>query len=1402
MRKNRFLASLVAVIMVISMMPTTVFAEGSAVAEIDGEEYESLAAAVNAVPKDGTPTTIKLLTEELLTAIVRIEEGQNITLDLNGNAVTVSETGGRSLYAINNFGTFTLTDSSGDGSITARGVENYGTMYMVGGAINSCDSNGGGSAVWNEGKFEMTGGALRFTGKASGTNAGSPFTNAEANATAKITGGTLESAYTALFVNAGTVTVEDITLSTGTDHWMAVKSSTGSELTMTNVTVNAERGGCIEVAGGTAVLTNCTFTQSSTGTPSYNSSAVAVSNGGEVTVKGGTYTASAFGAYVYNSGGTIYIEDGDFEAPKALKADTSTTTDQSKIVISGGGFDGEIVIADKAELTVSGGTFTDEEVSRYLSDTVQMEEDEDGNVQVVPLTGENAVAEINGTYYKTLEAAIAEAQDGETVTLVAAAEEITENITIAADQDITLDLKGKTLNGSVTVFGALEVVDSGVAAAPAVDEDSDYTVTYNSGKIEAVNYPISVQNGGTFTLSSGMVYATGGCAIGTAAEGTVNIEGGYVLAQEFCVHAGQGTVHVSGGVLEARDNAVISSNGSTGYDGYTINMDGGTLIGRITEASKNLGYASCGIYHPNDGTLNISGGKIISTEGAGIVVRSGQTNITGGEIIALGNETFVGKVGDSRVTVPTSGIVLDLAAQYPGTASDEIKVNISGDASVSGAKEALSVIEKFNDTTVTEDDNVNISGGSFSTVVDEDYCAEGFEPVTEPDENGNYTVEIGSDKAVTVTGADGSVAAYDTLEAALAAAKSGDTVTLLEDVELTGGEGNTKGLVTITESITLDGQGHTIKAVKPVKENTSMINIENGAEVTVKNVTIDGSDLAKHGININSAAGAQTQVTVEDVTILNGQGYGIVCNSSVLEATNLTTEGNVWGGVNVDSKVADLGASFTMNSGEIQEKASIVIENDKQSAENAKPVEVEILDGSFENVLLQNIDEDGAADVAIDGGSFNAVVEVSTENGIPTPKADPSEDMVEISGGTFATEVPEVYCADGFHAVAVKTAAGTVYAVMAEEYDFQSVTVKGPNGTDVLDAILTTTENGTLKVVSVQGSGINGALMVPTSSNANWSYQGWTFTASDGTSFGPVKKLTQKLADWLAGKIEDKCTLTMDSKTPGLSTSKPSSSRDDDDDGYSVSVPASSSIKNGSITVSPRNAEKGDTVTVTTKAADGYELETLTVTDGSGKSVKLTDKGNGRFTFTMPASNVRIAVSFVKTGTAAERRFSDVPDGHWAGTEIGWAAEKGYINGTTATTFNPDGAVSRQQLWMILARMSGFQPADFAEAKAWAVDNAVSDGTFPGNAVSRQQLVTILYRWAQQMGYSVSGSADLTVFPDHADVADYAQAPMRWSVANGIVGGTAQGTLNPTGTTTRAQFAVILYRFWENIVNA
>ena len=235
----------------------------------------------------------------------------------------------------------------------------------------------------------------------------------------------------------------------------------------------------------------------------------------------------------------------------------------------------------------------------------------------------------------------------------------------------------------------------------------------------------------------------------------------------------------------------------------------------------------------------------------------------------------------------------------------------------------------------------------------------------------------------------------------------------------------------------------------------------------------------------------------------------------------------------------------------------------------------------------------------------------------------------------------------------------------------------------------------------------------------------------------------------------------------------------------------------GDVSVSPRTPSEGDEVTITVEPDRGYEVGDVTVTDRDGDTVRITANRDGTYTFEQPRGRVTIEVTFVPTGTATF--FTDVPESFWAYNEIKWAYDNGYVNGTSATTFSPNSSISRQQVWMILARLSGADPANMAEARTWAMENGISDGTTPGNAVTRQQLVALLYRYATMMGYANDARADLSIYPDADTVASYAVEPMQWSVANSIVTGTSDGTLNPTGTATRAQFAVILYRFWSQI---
>lgn len=163
---------------------------------------------------------------------------------------------------------------------------------------------------------------------------------------------------------------------------------------------------------------------------------------------------------------------------------------------------------------------------------------------------------------------------------------------------------------------------------------------------------------------------------------------------------------------------------------------------------------------------------------------------------------------------------------------------------------------------------------------------------------------------------------------------------------------------------------------------------------------------------------------------------------------------------------------------------------------------------------------------------------------------------------------------------------------------------------------------------------------------------------------------------------------------------------------------------------------------------------------------------------------------------AASAGFTDVAPGYWAAEDINWCFAKKVMLGNSATTFNPAGVTSRQQLWMVLARVNGSAPDSMATARTWAINMGVSDGTNVSGSLTRQQMVAMLYRYSAIKGYAGKAGTGLAGFTDAGSVSAYAQEAMSWAVANGIITGN-DGRLNPNGTATRAQFAAIMHRFCD-----
>ena len=277
----------------------------------------------------------------------------------------------------------------------------------------------------------------------------------------------------------------------------------------------------------------------------------------------------------------------------------------------------------------------------------------------------------------------------------------------------------------------------------------------------------------------------------------------------------------------------------------------------------------------------------------------------------------------------------------------------------------------------------------------------------------------------------------------------------------------------------------------------------------------------------------------------------------------------------------------------------------------------------------------------------------------------------------------------------------------------------------------------------------------------------------------------QSEVDAMAKAIEDAINALV-RKSSGGGSSKPS---------YSVTIP--NKTENGTVTVSPRSAEKGDTVTITAKPDSGYQLDDLAVTDKNGKELKLTDKGNGKYTFTMPASKVTVTPTFVKIAQQPTgKTFSDVEKSDWFADAVAYVTDKGLMNGTGSDTFSPNASTTRGMLMTVLARYAGTDTTGskpwYQKGMEWAKTHGVSDGTNPEVNITREQLVTMLYRYAG----SPAASGSLDNFSDASTVSSYAVNAMQWAVANGIVNG-SNGKLNPQNNATRAEVAAILMRFCE-----
>ena len=464
-----------------------------------------------------------------------------------------------------------------------------------------------------------------------------------------------------------------------------------------------------------------------------------------------------------------------------------------------------------------------------------------------------------------------------------------------------------------------------------------------------------------------------------------------------------------------------------------------------------------------------------------------------------------------------------------------------------------------------------------------------------------------------------------------------------------------------------------------------------------------------------------------------------------------------------------------------------------------------------------------AGSITVSGGTVTATGGESTRNGDENSAYSTgffARDAVTVSGGTVTATGGTVTGTAG---------AGGSYGIFVESKDTSTVTI---NGNSVVRANMTGEEGVDGKTISgktierengivfengegtVYGTvtlqedltvGADESLTIP---------HGATLTIPDGTTLTNSGTITND------GTIDNQGALTIrpggglagSGTVTGNSVEWPYTPPPANPN-YRIDV---TTTEGGTVTKDPAAAKAGETVTLTPAPEEGYEVGDVTVTDRFGDTVEVTENADGTYTFTLPNGQVSVNVTFVEVQTEP-LPFTDVSETDWFHDAVQYVYDNGLMGGVGDNRFAPNNPTTRAQLVTILYRLegepavtgqSGFTDVEpdtwYTNAVAWAAANGIVNGVSetqfaPGNNITREQLATILFRYAEAKGYDVSAAADLSGFPDAGDIQSYATQALSWAVAEGLLQGFEDDTLRPQGNATRAQIATILMRFCQTV---
>lgn len=948
---------------------------------------------------------------------------------------------------------------------------------------------------------------------------------------------------------------------------------------------------------------------------------------------------------------------------------------------------------------------------------------------------ENPVAMIEDVGYATLEKAFEEAAEGATIQMQ---KDTTLNGAINVRKDITLDLNGKTITSDSSARWAFAVGTSGVTFT--IDD------TATGGTIKSAR----TDNSNVIVVSAGNLV----------------VKNGTLENNWYVVYVSQsGTATIEGGTLKSKVASALSTNGSSeGEEDYSgdavMNVKGGHLISEQDVT----------IYVPA-GTLKVSGGTI---EGCtAIYVKSGTTSITGGTIKGTGNKEDYRYVGGG--CAPTGDAVVIDACGYP---NGDPAIEISGGNFESTNASAVADYQHGEN----EAEEILVTGGFFDSDVSE-YIPSGMKQ-----EDGEVVID--NEKAVASVNGVG----YDDLQEAVDAVTMTNQTTI-KLLKPTSGAG-VKVDGTVKRNLTFDLGGHTYTITSGVGSTgteTNGFQLIKDNNITITNGTITAAPA--EGQQVKILIQNYSNLTLENVT-LDGRGMTDY-NGLNYTLSNNNGEITLKSGTVIQARADEIAMDVCW-AASYQNGARVTV---KEGAEIQGTVEL--------GLWGQDAYSGNQSVLTVDGGTITG--EVKLDSSISEDEISKTIESlktnVTINGGTFGSNVDAyVDSTDDANAHIARNGQYTYYetvqdALNAAQPGDSVVALNSAPDSTLCTVTLNYGYNSNRATIQV-ASGTEISLPDP-GTRTGYTFNGWyngsSYVGREGTEVTITSNIIYT-ADWTRNQTE-----------------RPSSSGSSSSDRtYSIDVDVTGS-RGGSVTLSPTRASAGTRVTITVRPNSGYELDELTVLDEDGDEVRLTQRTDTTYTFHMPDGKVTVEAAFTLAQTQTpQTTFADVPASAWYYNAVEYVYENGLMSGVSGGRFAPDDTLTRAMLVQTLYAMEGRPAAAsagfadvasgdwYASAVNWAAANGVVSGVSetgfgPNNALTREQLALILYRFAQYKGYDVTGTSDLAAYADGSSVSGWAAEAMGWAVDAGLISGVGGNQIAPTGTASRAQVAQILMNFCENV---